>query len=211
MSRLQQEHRSASDGGRAHSTASTRKLLRFLQALVVTLVCAHVLNLPERSEGLSLRQWSATVRQISDKRSRETTSTGGKVVKENGFTNTCRCACCYQVGEHTECVSPTYTMFDVKTCTTCNVDSCRNRFPISCNEPTSAVNTVCIVRKGWLVRLVPICFLIISAGLLIYGLFIKKYDGYNPSAPTEPLLRRSRARNAPPVDQRASLGAALST
>lgn len=104
-------------------------------------------------------------------------------------TDTCQCACCYQVGEykHSECVSPTYTSFDVTTCADCNVSSCAHHFPISCNEPTSQVNTSCIVRHGWLLRLVPLVFIFISVGLIIYGCFFKKYDGYHPVARPEPL------------------------
>lgn len=106
--------------------------------------------------------------------------------------DTCQCACCYQVGGfmHSECVSPSYTSFDVATCAECNVSACAYRFPVSCGEPTSEINTSCIVRHGWLLCIVPVTFIIISVGLIIYGCFFKKYDGYHPVTRPEPLQAR---------------------
>lgn len=109
--------------------------------------------------------------------------------------NTCQCDCCYSVGtlQRTECVPTLYTTFDVKSCSSCTVASCAKTFPISCEQPTSVVNSDCIVRQGWMLFLVPVLFIGISATLLIYGCFIKKYDGYHPVTDGGDLLRtRSR-------------------
>lgn len=113
--------------------------------------------------------------------------------KGEARANTCQCECCYNYGiqRHTECISSVYTMFDVAQCVDCTVATCAKNFPISCDEPTSVVNTSCIVRKGWILRLLPIAFIIISIGLLVYGIFFKKFDGYNPVSHSEPVRLRS--------------------
>lgn len=108
--------------------------------------------------------------------------------------DTCQCQCCYEVGllDQRECLPAEYTSFDVASCTDCNVTACARRFPISCAEPTSEVDTKCIVRKGWLIRLVPMIFILVSAGLLVYGIFFKKYDGYHPVSSPEAVRARAR-------------------
>lgn len=112
--------------------------------------------------------------------------------KGEAHANTCQCECCYNYDnqKHSECISSAYTMFDVAQCIDCTVAACAEKFPISCDEPTSVVNTSCIVRKGWLLRLLPIAFIIVSIGLLVYGIFFKKFDGYNPVSHSEPVRLR---------------------
>ena len=91
----------------------------------------------------------------------------------------------------TECIPSDDTAFDVRDCGTCNVEACSAKFPIPCARPTSVVNAQCVTQEGWLLQYVPILFLFIAILLLIYGLFVKKYDGYNDergSPPSIPVL-----------------------
>lgn len=152
---------------------------------LIVLISAFVIN-PVPAERLSgvrsirnLRDYLAA--RASGKQEQDTDDSSASV----SFANSCQCGCCYQVGDHSECVSPTVTTFDVATCQECNVGKCETKYPISCNAPSSEVNTTCIVRKGWILRVLPTAFLIALAGLLVYGCFIKGYDGYHP-APQRP-------------------------
>ncbi|PXF48364.1 hypothetical protein BWQ96_01824 [Gracilariopsis chorda] len=45
------------------------------------------------------------------------------------------------------------------------------------------VTSDCIVRKGWILEVVPSLFIVISVALLLYGLY-KRFDGYNNIATT---------------------------
>lgn len=105
--------------------------------------------------------------------------------------DTCQCECCYKVGAqmHTECVPSDFTTFDIPDCTDCTVPSCIQKFPISCNQTSSVVNAMCSVRQSWLLQMVPSLFILISACLLVYGCFFKKYDGYHPISHSEPVTR----------------------
>lgn len=95
--------------------------------------------------------------------------------------NTCQCECCYVAGVsgRTRCVPPVDTSFPVASCPDCNVAECATRFPLACSQVSAVVNTDCVVRKGWLLRAVPILFIAASACLLVYGFCFKTYDGYH--------------------------------
>lgn len=105
--------------------------------------------------------------------------------------DTCECECCYKVGTlmHTECVPADYTSFAVPTCANCTVSTCVERYPISCNQPTSIITTKCNARNSWLLELVIFSFILISFSLLVYGCFFKKYDGYHPVSHSERVVR----------------------
>lgn len=94
--------------------------------------------------------------------------------------NTCQCDCCYSVGTsgRTDCVPPEDTSFDVQSCAKCDVDTCASMFPITCGQASSIVTSDCIVRKGWILEVVPSLFIVISVVLLLYGIY-KRFDGYN--------------------------------
>lgn len=166
------------------------KLKTWSMTTVTTLsiMVAIMMSMTATTQALTIRRWR--VRPVMRGSGKSENASMEVDERQQSFSDTCQCECCYQVGQHSECVSPTYTTFDVPTCTNCNVATCARHFPISCDEPTSEVNTTCIVRKGWVVQLTPLIFLFFSAALLFYGCFIKKYDGYHPVPPRPSSSRR---------------------
>lgn len=135
--------------------------------LLAILLSSYMVN---PTTGIHVRQLHKTLSQDSD---------------------TCECECCYKVGAlmHTECVPADYTSFAVPGCANCTVSTCVEKYPISCNQPTSVVTTTCSPRHSWLLELVIFCFLLISLSLLFYGCFFKKYDGYHPVSHSERVVR----------------------
>lgn len=116
-------------------------------------------------------------------------------------SDTCECECCYKVGAlmHTECVPADYTSFSVPRCANCTVSTCVEKYPISCNQPTSVVTTKCSSRNSLFSELIVFCFMLISVSLLFYGCFFKKYDGYHPVSHSERVMR-----NRPILDYNAT-------
>lgn len=100
-----------------------------------------------------------------------------------GLENACQCSCCYTVGAvvagAAECVPAIDTSFDTVQCSLCSVESCAAAFPMTCGQESSVVSTDCIKRKGWVLRLVPVLFISMSVGLVVYGVFFKRFDGYH--------------------------------
>lgn len=109
--------------------------------------------------------------------------------------NICRCDCCYTVGTdgRSECIPPIDTSFEVSTCTKCSVESCSTAFPVACAQASSAVDSACVTRKGWVLRLVPFTFIVLSALLLLYGFFFKRFDGYHDDrSASTPIVNNTR-------------------
>lgn len=136
------------------------------------------------------------------------------LARSTALENTCQCDCCYNVGseDRTDCVPTTDTSFDVGSCSLCDIDACSKQFSVACGQKSSVVNSACITRKGWMLRLVPIIFIAASATLLIYGLFFKTYDGYHPDTGVtrRPLLTEVLPQHYTMPPMRSSYGSSAS-
>lgn len=100
----------------------------------------------------------------------------------------CECECCYKTSAgKTECVSKSATSFESQSCLACNKSTCAQLFKKECGKPGTNIEVGCFERTAWYLRLIPVIFVVSTAALLFYGLFIKTYDGYNPiPLPSDP-------------------------